>query len=97
MANHNQFRPGRSRGRRDRRPARPSRLQIAGRALTPNSSQDLAAIQYAGCAIVCLAYRRDQFGTPPDGFGFVVPKIEHRQITRRQLRQREVSGRCAAR
>jgi len=55
---------------------------------------DLAAIQYAGCAIVCLVYRRDQFGHPPDGFGFVVPRIERRQIIAGSYASEKFPGRA---
>ena len=41
---------------------------------------DLAGIEYAGTAIVSLAYRRDQIAHPLDGFGFVVPAVEKRRI-----------------
>jgi protoporphyrinogen/coproporphyrinogen III oxidase len=57
-------------------------------------SADLAAIQYASCAIVCLAYRRDQFGEPPDGFGFVVPRIERRQIIAGSYASEKFPGRA---
>ncbi|MGD9635689.1 MAG: protoporphyrinogen oxidase [Pirellulales bacterium] len=57
-------------------------------------SQELAAIQYAGCAIVCLAYRRDQFGVAPDGFGFVVPKVERRQILAGSYASEKFAGRA---
>ena len=57
-------------------------------------SSDLAAIEYAGCAVVCLAYRRDQFGCTPDGFGFVVPRIEHRQIIAGSFASEKFPGRA---
>lgn len=57
-------------------------------------SGDLTAIQYASCAIVCLAYRRDQFGNPPDGFGFVVPRIERRQIIAGSYASEKFPGRA---
>ncbi len=57
-------------------------------------AQHLSTIEYAGCAIVCLAYRRDQFGTPPDGFGFVVPKIERRQILAGSFASEKFPGRA---
>jgi oxygen-dependent protoporphyrinogen oxidase len=57
-------------------------------------SQDLAAIEYSGCAIVCLAYRRDQCGAAPDGFGFVVPKIERRQILAGSFASEKFPGRA---
>lgn len=43
-------------------------------------SMELARIEYAGTAIVTLAYRREQVAHPLDGFGFVVPAVERRQI-----------------
>lgn len=57
-------------------------------------SVDLAQIQYASCAIVCCAYRRDQFGVPPDGFGFVVPRIERRQIIAGSYASEKFPGRA---
>ncbi len=41
---------------------------------------DLATIQHAGCAVVIAAYAREQVGHPLDGFGFVVPQVERRDI-----------------
>lgn len=43
-------------------------------------ASELSAIEYAGCAIVCLGFAREQFGHPLDGFGFVVPHTERRRI-----------------
>lgn len=43
-------------------------------------SQELASIQYASAAVPILGYRRDQITHPLNGFGFVVPFIEKRQI-----------------
>jgi len=43
-------------------------------------TEQLASIEYAGCAIVVSAYRRDQFDQPLRGFGFVVPEISRRPI-----------------
>jgi oxygen-dependent protoporphyrinogen oxidase len=40
----------------------------------------LAQIPYAGAAVVCLGYRSEQFARPLDGFGYVVPAIENRQV-----------------
>ena len=57
-------------------------------------SAELAAIEYAGCAVVCLAYRRDQFGRPPEGFGFVVPRIENRQIIAASFASEKFPGRA---
>ncbi len=41
---------------------------------------DLAAIDYAGCAVVSLGFARSQIGHELDGFGFVVPQSEGRRI-----------------
>ena len=41
---------------------------------------ELRKIPYASCAVICLAYQKNQFITPPQGFGFVVPRRENRQI-----------------
>lgn len=41
---------------------------------------ELAAIEYAGCAVVSLGFRRTQISHPLDGFGFVVPETERRRI-----------------
>jgi protoporphyrinogen/coproporphyrinogen III oxidase len=57
-------------------------------------SAELAAIEYASCAIVCVAYRRDQFGRPPDGFGFVVPRIEQRPIIAGSFASEKFPGRA---
>jgi oxygen-dependent protoporphyrinogen oxidase len=43
-------------------------------------SGDLQKIPYAGSAVALLGYRRDQVDHRLDGFGFVVPEVEHRQI-----------------
>ncbi len=43
-------------------------------------SVELSRIEYAGTAIVTLAYRRNQISHALDGFGFVVPAIERRRI-----------------
>ena len=57
-------------------------------------STELAAIEYAGCSIVCAAYRRDQFACPPDGFGFVVPRIEKRPIIAGSFASEKFPGRA---
>jgi oxygen-dependent protoporphyrinogen oxidase len=43
-------------------------------------ADDLAAVHHSGCCIVSLAYRRDQIAHRMDGFGFVVPAVEKRQV-----------------
>ncbi|MEO6807724.1 MAG: protoporphyrinogen oxidase [Isosphaeraceae bacterium] len=46
----------------------------------PELALHLRSIPYASSAIANIAYRRDQVAHPLDGFGVVVPAIEHRQI-----------------
>jgi protoporphyrinogen/coproporphyrinogen III oxidase len=41
---------------------------------------ELAMIEYAGCAVVSLGFRRGQIGHALNGFGFVVPQTENRKI-----------------
>jgi oxygen-dependent protoporphyrinogen oxidase len=43
-------------------------------------AERLAEIEYASCAIISLAYRRDQIKNKLNSFGFVVPVIEKRRI-----------------
>jgi protoporphyrinogen/coproporphyrinogen III oxidase len=57
-------------------------------------SAELAAIEYSSCAVVCLTYRRDQFAEQPDGFGFVVPRIERRQIIAASFASEKFAGRA---
>lgn len=40
----------------------------------------LAAIPYADCATLNIAFRRDQVDHPLDGMGFVVPAVEERDV-----------------
>jgi protoporphyrinogen/coproporphyrinogen III oxidase len=49
-------------------------------ACDPELAAELAAIEYAGCAVVSLGFRRTQISHPLDGFGFVVPETERRRI-----------------
>jgi oxygen-dependent protoporphyrinogen oxidase len=55
---------------------------------------ELSAIEYAGCHIVSLAYKRDQIGDPLDGFGFVVPKVERRRIIAASYASQKFPGRA---
>jgi oxygen-dependent protoporphyrinogen oxidase len=59
-------------------PARAAGRLLAG--VDRELSASLDRISSTSCAIVSLAYRRDQVAHALDGFGFVVPKSEKRQI-----------------
>ena len=55
---------------------------------------DLAEIPYAGSAIALVGYRRGQVARPLDGFGFVVPEIEHRPILAASFSSVKFAGRA---
>ena len=46
----------------------------------PDAASELGQIAYASTATVNLAYRRADFPSAPDSFGFVVPAAERRKI-----------------
>lgn len=50
------------------------------RRLCPAAATLLEEIQHASTATVSLAYRNDDVGRPPAGYGFVVPRAEGRQL-----------------
>jgi oxygen-dependent protoporphyrinogen oxidase len=55
---------------------------------------ELSAIEYAGVAVVAMAYPRDQIGHALDGFGFVVPLIERRKILSASFSSVKYAGRA---
>jgi protoporphyrinogen/coproporphyrinogen III oxidase len=57
---------------------------------------ELAAIEYAGCAVVSLGFERRQIGHALDGFGFVVPQSERRRIIAGSFASLKFAGRAAA-
>lgn len=54
----------------------------------------LNAIPSTSCAVVSLAYRRDQVAHPLDGFGFVVPNVEGREILSGSFSSVKFTGRA---
>lgn len=55
----------------------------AGRLLAGLSAafpENLERIEYAPVAVVATGYRREQVRHPVDGFGFLVPRSEHRRV-----------------
>ncbi len=48
--------------------------------LAPKLAAGLRAIRYVSTGTISLAYRREEFSHPLDGFGFVIPKSENRRI-----------------
>jgi oxygen-dependent protoporphyrinogen oxidase len=57
---------------------------------------ELTQIEYAGCAVVSVAYRRAQIRHLPPGFGFVVPLIEQRQILAASFASEKFADRAPA-
>ena len=51
------------------------------RDVAPSAAQQLAAIEYAGVALVSMAFARDAIGVPLDASGFLVPKPEGLALT----------------
>ena len=49
-------------------------------ALDPELAAELTAIPFSSTATVNLAYLRSDIAHPLDGYGFVVPHVEHRKI-----------------
>ncbi|HEY0398544.1 MAG TPA: protoporphyrinogen oxidase, partial [Acidimicrobiia bacterium] len=50
------------------------------RSLCPAAAVLLEGIEHASTATVSLAYRSADVGTPPEGYGFVVPRAEGRHL-----------------
>ncbi len=70
---------------------------IAARQLaeaSPASSASLRTIPYAGTVIAILGFRREQIAHPLDGFGFVVPELEQRQILSVSFASQKYPGRA---
>lgn len=58
-------------------------------------ARELQKISYAGSAIVALGYRRAQIARDWQGFGFVVPAVEGRQILAASYSSSKFAGRAA--
>jgi oxygen-dependent protoporphyrinogen oxidase len=59
-------------------------------------AETLRQIPHASCSIVSLAYRREQIAHPMDGFGFVVPAVEKRQVISGSFSSVKYPGRAPA-
>lgn len=73
-------------------PARHAATMLAS--VDPSLTRELASIQYASCAVVSLAFRRDQIKAPIDAFGFVVPHVEKRYILSCSYSSEKYAGRA---
>jgi len=70
---------------------------VAGRlfaAVDGALAASLERISSTSCAIVSLGYRQDQIAHALDGFGFVVPRIENRNILSGSFSSVKFPGRC---
>jgi oxygen-dependent protoporphyrinogen oxidase len=54
----------------------------------------VGSISHAGCSVAILGVRREQIAHPLDGFGFVVPAIENRQIIAGSMASVKFPGRA---
>ncbi len=63
--------------------------------LDPELAELLGKIPYASSAIVCAAFRKDQIARELDGFGFVVPVAEQRQIVAASFSNIKFPGRAS--
>ncbi|QEH33329.1 Protoporphyrinogen oxidase [Aquisphaera giovannonii] len=71
----------------------------AARLLTgidPDLGAELGRIRSTSCAIVSLAYSRDQIEHRLDGFGFVVPEVEKLQVLSATFSSVKFAGRAPA-
>jgi oxygen-dependent protoporphyrinogen oxidase len=68
-----------------------SRL-LAG--VDPALAELVGQIKYAGCSVAVLGVRREQVAHKLDGFGFVIPAIENRQIIAGSLASMKFPGRA---
>lgn len=57
-------------------------------------ARQLEKIEYASCAVVSLAFHRDQIQSPINSFGFVVPAIEERCILSCSFSSEKYEGRA---
>ncbi len=60
----------------------------------PQLSDELAQIEHASTSVVVLGVRRDQVAKPIEGFGFVVPNVERRQIIAASFSNLKFPGRA---
>jgi oxygen-dependent protoporphyrinogen oxidase len=64
--------------------------------IVPAAAKMLGEISYASAATVNLTFRESDFDRPPQGFGFVVPAIEHRRIIAGSFSSFKFEGRAPA-
>jgi oxygen-dependent protoporphyrinogen oxidase len=64
------------------------------KACDPQLADELASIEYAGCAVVSLGFHRNQIAHDLDGFGLVVPRIERRRIIAASFASLKFPGRA---
>jgi oxygen-dependent protoporphyrinogen oxidase len=63
---------------------------------SPSLSASLRTIPYAGSVVALAGFRREQIAHAMDGFGFVIPEIERRQILSVSFASQKFAGRAPA-
>ena len=66
------------------------------REVEPQLADLVGRIPYAGCAVALIGVRCEQLALPIEGFGFVAPAIERRQIIAGSLASLKFAGRAPA-
>jgi oxygen-dependent protoporphyrinogen oxidase len=61
---------------------------------TPELSAELRAIEYASSVVALAGYRNEQLSRPLEGFGFVVPDVERRDILAVSYSSQKYEGRA---
>lgn len=62
--------------------------------LVPAVADRLKDIEYTSCALVSLGYRREQIGHELNGFGYVTPQIEEREVLSSSFSSVKYEGRA---
>jgi oxygen-dependent protoporphyrinogen oxidase len=64
------------------------------RGASPELSDELAKISYAGSIVTLVGYRRELLARPLEGFGFVVPEVERRDVLAASYSSQKYPGRA---
>ena len=62
--------------------------------MSPVLGKELEKIRYSPMAVVGLVFQRDAFACPPEGFGYLIPSSEGKQVLGVLFESNIFSGRC---
>ncbi len=62
--------------------------------IDPSLYEDLSSIEYASSAVIVLSYKRKEIAHDLDGFGFVVPNVEHSNLIACSYSSNKFNGRA---